>query len=94
MEQKKKSKYIKVGVVRTSEKSKGPFVALGQRAKEAKYERNVEIRVTDGDGNVLSTIKNGILTIQDPRKNPNATQEQVDRVPDWLKHELFIVEKT
>jgi hypothetical protein len=90
-------KYTKLGIVRTSadaEKAKkGAFITLGNpTAKDKKYRYHTEVRVTDDDGNVLAYIKDGIISVQDPRKTPGITEERLEKIPAWLKHELVIVE--
>jgi hypothetical protein len=91
-----KKKYTKIGIVRTTadpKKAQNAFIALGNpTAEDKKYRFHTEVRVTDDDGNVLAYIKDGLITVQDPRKSPNITAERLENLPAWLKHELFIVE--
>lgn len=94
-----KAKYTKIGIIRNSKdpeqaKKRGPFISLGEATNSnPKYVRHVEVRVTDGEGNQLAYVKDGIITVQDPRNNPNRTEEQKAAIPAWLLKELFIVEK-
>jgi len=92
------AKFTKVGVVRKSTKpgkeNSPPFITLGNaQAKDKKYRTHCEIRVVDDDGNQLAYVKDGILFVQDPRENPNMTEERAAKIPDWLLKEIYIVEQ-
>lgn len=85
-------KYTKVGTVMSKKDNTGVFVALGNdRAKNKKYQFFVELVVKDADGNQVATTRNGILSVQDPRKRPGITEEQLSKIPDNVKHELVLV---
>lgn len=86
---KAKSKFVKVGAVLKGKKS--PFITLGNtKAKDPKYNYNVEVTVTDADGNVVASTTNGILTTLDPRKSQFAGEREI---PDTLISEVFIVQE-
>lgn len=88
----KKYKYTKVGAVLKGEN--GPYIVLGNdRSKSAKYNYSVEMIVRDSEGNVLTTLKNGILSTSDPRKRPNITEEEASKISSKLMAEVFIAEK-
>ena len=90
-----KGKFVKVGVVRTKADGEGnAFISLGDnyKKKDKKYELHTEIRVTDGNGDEVAYVKDGMLTVLDPRKNPRLTDDQVERIPSWLLKEIFIVD--
>lgn len=90
MEQGKK-KYTKVGAVLKGQK--GSFVVLGNtKSRNEKYNYNVEIRVTDNSGNVITEQKNGILSVFDPRKRPGISEEDSARIPESVLYELFVIE--
>lgn len=87
----KQSKYVKIGnVIKTK---KGGFaLALGNdRAKDDKWNFSVDISVKDAKGNVVYTQSNGFLNLFDPRKRPNASEEDVARVPEALKFEVTAI---
>lgn len=94
MEKKTKNRWIKVGaVLRKGEGKKGTFVVLGsQNNKNEDFRTSVEVTVKDNKGKVISTLKNGFLTVTDPRHRPGITEEQVSKIPDRLVSELYIVE--
>jgi hypothetical protein len=84
-----KNKYIKVGIVRNGEY--GAFISTGEtRNKNEKYNYNVELRVTDADGKQVALMKNPLISVQDPRENPNITPERAAKIPDWLLKELYV----
>jgi hypothetical protein len=81
------SKYVKVGAVLKGEKNR--FMVTGNsKAKNAKYNYNVEVIVTDADGKEMARSKNGVLNLFDPRKKDGA---DLDRIPDNLVAEVFII---
>jgi hypothetical protein len=89
MSEKKKSSLQKVGAVLKNEK--GSFIVLGNnRANKPEYNYDVEVRVTNGLGEVVAYQKNGIVNVFDPRKRPSITDEQRDRLPESLLFELFV----
>lgn len=87
-----KKKYTKVGAVLKGQKGNS-FVVLGNtKSRNEKYNYNVEVRVTDSQGNAVTELRNGILSVFDPRKRPNITEEEAQRIPESVLFELFIVE--
>lgn len=89
-EQRKKKKYTKIGAVVKGQY--GEFITLGnEKATNVQYQTSVLIRVVDAQGNVIEQVKNGKLTMIDPRNNKNITDEQRARIPDSIIQELYIV---
>ena len=89
--EKKVNKYVKVGnVIKTK---KGNFtLALGNnRAKDDKWNYSVEFTVKDAKGNVVYQQTDGFLNLFDPRKRPNASEEEVARIPETLKFEVTAI---
>lgn len=85
-------KKFKIGTVQTKKDKSGVTVAVGNpTAKNEKFRTTVEITVKDANGNVLAKAENGFLQVVDPRKNPNATEEQLAKIPAWVKNELYLV---
>lgn len=69
--------------------AKGPYVTLGStKNKDPQYNLHVEVTVTNEDGEVVASSKNGILTSLDPRKSKFAGERTI---PENLLAELFIV---
>jgi hypothetical protein len=69
-------------------KSGNNYISLG--SPKAKNPVNVEIRVTDGAGNVLFEGKNPLLNISNPRKRAGITDEDMARIPEYLMANLAI----
>lgn len=93
-------KRYKVGTVQMKKDQSGVTVRLGspktKTAKDDSFVTNIEITVKDAKGKVLTKAENGFLVVQDPRKRTNKdgsalTEEQLARIPDWVKTELFLV---
>lgn len=88
---KSKKKYTKIGAVIQGQY--GEFVSLGnEKSTDLRYKTTVQIRVTDGEGKVVTQVKNGTLALIDPRTNPNLTDEQKAKIPASVLKELTIVE--
>lgn len=66
-----KAKTVKVGVVLQLEDKKGnPYrtIALGNtKNKDPKYNRTVQIRVLDDEGNVVAKATNPFLSLYEPK---------------------------
>ena len=87
-----KKKYTKIGAVLKGQKD-NTFIVLGNtKARSAKYNYDVEVLVTNGEGTVLTEKKNGIISVFDPRKRPGITSEEAEKIPDSVLFELFIIE--
>jgi hypothetical protein len=85
-------KKFKVGTVQSKKDRSGVTIAVGNaNAKNEKYRTSVEITVKDANGNVLAQVENGYLVVQDPRKRDGITEEQLAKIPDWIKSEVFVV---
>jgi hypothetical protein len=89
-------KKFKVGNVQLKKDRSGVTVALGNYSKDPKYATTVEMIVRDGSGNVLAKTTGGFLQVVDPRKQLNKdgtekSEEQLAKIPEWIKNELFII---
>lgn len=85
-------KYTKIGAVLKGKS--GPYIVLGNdKAKNTKYNYTVEMIVRDGEGNVVSSTKNALLSTLDPRKRPGIKEEEVARISSSLMAEVFVSEK-
>lgn len=90
MENKSKKKYTKIGAVLKGDY--GPYVILGNtRAKDQKYNYDVQVMVKGADGNKLALVKNPILTLRDPR-TITRKDGSTPNVPESVLYELSIVE--
>lgn len=88
----KKYKYTKVGAVLRGDN--GPYIVLGNsKATNPKYNYTVELVVKDSEGNVVSSLKNGILSTLDPRKRPGITEAEAEKISSKLISEVFVAEK-
>lgn len=86
-----KKTYTKLGAILAGKK--GPFLILGNsKASQAKYNYDVEVKVTNGEGKVLANFKNGLISCLDPRKRPNITEDEAKKIPDSVEFELFYIE--
>ena len=88
------AKFTRLGVVMSRKDGKGTFVSLGSRSKNEKYKLDVEVTVKDSSGKIVAQATNPILNVQNPRTNPNLTEEQIARIPDSIKNELVLVTDT
>lgn len=77
-----KKKYTKIGAVLKGEY--GPFIVLGdENNQNPKYQYDVQIMVKNGAGEKVSHVKNGTLSLKDPRTftdrdgNPRKVNEKV-----------------
>lgn len=92
MSETKKRKTVKVGAIIQNE-GKQPVLILGNsRATNPKYNFDVGLRVIDSEGNELAKIQNGMLVLSDPRRNPNLTEEQKQKISSKLLYEVLILE--
>ena len=77
-----------VGTIKTG-KTGNSYLALGN--PKSKYKPvNVELVVKDLNGKVLATVVNPNLNVQDPRKRPGATEEQIASVPAFIRAEVSL----
>lgn len=89
----KKATFHKVGAVFKKKAKPGVVVTLGNsQAKSEKYRTSVEVTLFDAQGKKITSIKDGFLTVLDPRKRAGITEEQLGKIPQNLISELFIVE--
>lgn len=93
-------KKFKVGVVQSKKDGKGVTVLLGSKSKDPKYTTVIELVVKDASGKVLAKTstkdENVYLQVVDPRtrKNKDGTplsEEQLSKIPAFIKHELNLV---
>jgi uncharacterized protein YxjI len=88
-----KAKFHKIGSVFKKKDKPGSYVALGNpNSKNEKYKTTVEITLKDAKGEKVVQLSNGFLTVLDPRKRRDITEEQASKIPEHLISELFIVE--
>ena len=63
------------------------FLRLGQKnPKKPQYDLTVEVTVKDKDGNVVSKLTDGYLTLADPRKSQFASPN----IPEKLHFDVLI----
>ena len=73
------------GILATIKKNdKGnQYLSLGTN-KDKYMPVNVELVVKDLTGKVLATVANPKLTVQNPRKRPGITEDQLSKIPDFI----------
>jgi hypothetical protein len=65
---KTKNKYVRLGTVLKSKEGEGSYIALGStRAKDPKYNFDVDVTVRDASGKVVAKQTNGFLSVFNPR---------------------------
>lgn len=79
--------WFKLGSIRKS-KTGNQYIALGDAKGKTPY--SVEIIIKDASGAVLAQATNPALQVQNPRKRPGATEEQIARVPEWLLADISL----
>lgn len=87
-----KKKFKKIGVVlRSDDQEKAPFIILGSsNNKDPKYNLDVGLRVVDNEGKELAKLKNCIITLRDPRNNPNLTEEKRAKISPKVLYDLGV----
>lgn len=74
--------WLKLAVIKKNDKG-NQYLSFGN--PESKYKPvNVELVVKDAGGAVLATVTNPKLTIQNPRKRPGITEEQLAKIPEYI----------
>lgn len=71
-----------------SERKNLKFTTVGQ-VQTKKSGDGVTVKIT----NDVTLKKGQYLTVRDPRQRKGITQEQLDRIPDYVKHELTLIEE-
>ena len=84
-------KSFKVATVQMKKDGSGTTVKLGNYSKNEKYKTTTQIIVRDSSGNVLADVTDSYLVVKDPRTRENITEEQVGRIPSYIKNELFVI---
>lgn len=84
-------KKFKVGVVQSKKSGDGVTVKLGNYSKNEKYATTTEVIVRDNQGNVLAHAKDGYLQVVNPRERDGITEEQRNRIPDYIRNELYVI---
>jgi hypothetical protein len=75
-------KWIKLGSIKKG-KTGNQYMALG--SPKSTYEPvNVTVTVKDLSGKVLAEVVNPALSIQNPRKRPGITEDQLNKIPEYL----------
>ena len=77
-----KGKWFKFGAIKKG-RTGSQYLQVGN-PKDKYQPVNVEITIKSLDGTVLSSAVNPNLVISNPRKRPNVTEEQLERIPEWL----------
>jgi hypothetical protein len=93
MAEDKKSKFLRIGAVVKKRNGKGVVVALGNaQAKNEKYRTTVEVTLKDASGKTIAKTTNGFLSVFNPRQRPGITDAEIEKIPDALVSELFLVQ--
>ena len=86
------AKFHKIGKIMTKKDKSGSYIALGD-PKGKKYAFSVDIRIRDANDAVIFEGSDVFVTIKDPRDNPHLTEEQKNKIPDFIEAELIVVEQ-
>jgi len=84
-------KSFKVGTVQTKKSGVGATVKLGNFSKNAKYATSTEVTIRDSGGNVLANRADCYLVVKNPREREGITEEELAKIPAWVKHELYLI---
>lgn len=84
-------KKYKVGAVQTKKDKSGVTVKLGNYSKNEKYKTTTQIIVRNHEGKVLADVTDGFLQVVNPREREGLTEEQLARIPEYIRNELFVV---
>lgn len=87
-----KKRYTKLGNIWKGEY--GPYIRLGDdKSKNPKYNYTVQLRVLDSEGNVVTTVKNPLVSLYDPRKRKVEEGKEPRNVPEALMFEISLGEE-
>ena len=86
----KKPTYVRLGSVLRKKDKNGSFIVTGNTYGEEKYHYTVELTVKDSRGKVIAQATNPLISVQDPRKKPGLSEEQVEKIPQALMAELTL----
>jgi len=84
------ARFVRVGKVLKKKDGSGNFIKLGDPDAK-KYAFTVELVVKDAKGEVVAKVENPFVNIKDPRENPNLTDEQKAKIPEFILKELTVV---
>ena len=84
----KNKEWLNLGSIKVG-KTGSSYLQLGT-AKSKYKPYNIKLVVEDLDGKVLASVLNPNLNIQDPRKRPGITDDQKDKIPEWLRAEVSL----
>ena len=87
-----KSNWHKVGRILVKKDESGQYIALGN-PKDKYKPLNVKVILTDASGEVVFEAENPLVTMQDPRDNPNLKPGQAEKIPSFILAELFMIER-
>jgi uncharacterized protein YxjI len=80
-------KYWNVGKVLKNKDKPGVNIVLGDSYKKLK----VVVTISDANGNVVAEVENPRLFVRDVRENPNLTEEQRAKIPNWVLQDLTLI---
>lgn|SRR3990167_4454642 len=85
-----KSKLVKIGQRLRSKEGK-EYLSFGSYSEEKEWQRFVEIRVTDGNGNVIArSKKNPALWLSDPRNSKRLSDENKSKIPSFVLEDILL----
>lgn len=82
------ARFIKVGTVMKKKAPKeGSHVLVGDQYRGL----TVTLVLTDNTGKEVARVDNPFLHVQNPRNRVGAKEEEIEKIPDFLQSELFLV---
>ncbi len=82
------TKWLKLASIKKNDKG-NQYISFGN-LKDKYQPLSVELIVKDPSGAVLATVTNPRLTVQNPRKRPGITDEQKNKIPEFLLAEVSL----
>lgn len=79
--------WLKLGTIRKG-KTGNQYISLG--SPKDKSPLTVELIIKDASGAVVAQVTDPMLQVQNPRKRPGATEEQIAKVPEWLMADISL----
>jgi len=86
------AKFHRIGRILRKKDKAGEYISLGD-PNNRKFPYHLDIRIRDETDNVVFQGTDCFVTIQDPRANPNISEENKARIPEFILSELVVVER-
>jgi hypothetical protein len=86
------AKFHRVGKILRKKDKSGSYIQLGD-VNNRKSPYRVKLKVEDANGNEIVVCENPFIMIQDPRDNPNLSDENKAKIPEFILADLTFVEQ-